>query len=363
MSDSTIPSERPLILGTGLLALDVIVGADPKGTATLAAGGTCGNVLTVLSSLGWDALPIARFNGDAASRWLRKDLERWGVSLRFVDRTPGAPTPIIVQRNRNDATHRFSMTCPECGTWFPRFRPVTQEATKGIVTDLLDRTSAGLRPEVFFFDRVSRSSLLLAEASAACGAIVVFEPTSIGNPRLFAEALSYTRILKYSGTQLRDLATRDLRDDGLWLEIETQGSNGFRYRAREFSGTRWHHVPAISIARIADTSGAGDWFIAAVLDCLGRLGADGLEKVDRDSLQEALSFARTLAAFACEYEGARGAMCATEEGAFTKEFRTSISVADSCHPLQAPCSEATKPLKSLLNVLCSGCAGQGGALS
>ncbi len=363
MSDSTIPSQRPLILGTGLLALDIIVGTDPKGTATLAAGGTCGNVLTVLSSLEWDALPIARFNGDVASRWLRKDLEQWGVSLRFVDRTPGTPTPIIVQRNRKDATHRFSMTCPECGTWFPRFRPVTQEATKGIVADLLDRTSVGLRPEVFFFDRVSRSSLLLAEASAACGAIVVFEPSSIGNPRLFAEALSYTHILKYSGTQLRGLATRDLRDDGLWLEIETLGSNGFRYRAREFSGTRWHHVPAISIARIADTSGAGDWFIAAFLERLGRSGAVGLEKVGRESLQEALSFARTLAALACKYEGARGAMYATEEGALTEELKTPIGVADPCRPPQAPWSQATKSLKSLLSVLCSGCAGQGRALS
>ena len=57
------------------------------------------------------------------------------------------------------------------GRGFLVFRPVTQEATRAIVTDLLDRTSAGLRPQIFFFDRVSRSSLLLAEASTACGAI------------------------------------------------------------------------------------------------------------------------------------------------------------------------------------------------
>ncbi len=358
MNDSTIHSERPLILGTGLLALDVIVGADAKGTATLAAGGTCGNVLTVLSLLGWNALPIARLNRDAAYLWLCKDLERWGVSLKFVDRTPRTPTPIIVQRNQKDATHRFSMTCPECGTWFPRFRPVTQEAIRGIVTDLLDRTSPGMRPEVFFFDRVSRSSLLLAEASAASGALVVFEPSSIGNPRLFSEALSHTHILKYSRTQLRNFATRDLRDDGLWLEIETLGSNGFRYRAREFFGMRWHHVPAISIATIADTSGAGDWFIAAFLERVGRWGAVGLEEVGRGSLEEALSFARTLATLACKYEGARGAMYATEEGAPIEEFKSLIGVAGPLRPPQAPCSQATKPLKSLLSVLCSGCASQ-----
>ena len=363
MNDLIAHSERPLILGTGLLALDVIVGADPGRPATLAAGGTCGNVLTVLSFLGWDALPIARLNGDAASRLLCEDLERWGVSLKFVDRTPCAPTPIIVQRNQRDATHRFSMACPECGTWFPRFRPVTQEATRAIVTDLLDRTSAGLRPQIFFFDRVSRSSLLLAEASTACGAIVVFEPTSIGNPRLFSEALSYTHILKYSRTQLRDLATRDLSDDGLWMEIETLGSNGFRYRAREFSGTRWHHIPAISIARVADTSGAGDWCIAAVLERLGRSGVVGLDRVGRDSLQEALSFARTLAAFACKYEGARGAMYAMEAGELREQLKTPIDVTAPCRPLQTSVPQEKKSLKSLLPVLCSGCADQDGPLS
>ena len=361
MNDLIAHSERPLILGTGLLALDVIVGTDPGQPATLAAGGTCGNVLTVLSFLGWDALPIARLNGDAASRLLCKDLERWGVSLKFVDRTPSTATPIIVQINQKDAAHRFSMTCPACGTWFPRFRPVTKEATRAIVTDLLDRTSAGLRPQVFFFDRVSRSSLLLAEASAACGAIVVFEPTSIGNPQLFSEALSYTHILKYSRTQLRDLATRDLGDDGLWLEIETLGSNGFRYRSIKFSGPRWHHVPAISVARVADTSGAGDWCIAAVLERLGRSGVVGLEKVGRDSLQEALSFARTLAAFACKYEGARGAMYAMEVGELREELKTPMGVTDPCRPIQTSSVQAKDSLKSLLLVLCSGCADQGGA--
>ena len=107
MNDLIAHSERPLILGTGLLALDVIVGADPGRPATLAAGGTCGNVLTVLSFLGWDALPIARLNGDAASRLLCEDLERWGVSLKFVDRTPCAPTPIIVQRNQRGRDTSF----------------------------------------------------------------------------------------------------------------------------------------------------------------------------------------------------------------------------------------------------------------
>lgn len=42
--------------------------------------------------------------------------------------------------------------------------------------------------EVFFFDRVSRGALQLAKASSERGAVVVFEPSGVGDPNLFREA-------------------------------------------------------------------------------------------------------------------------------------------------------------------------------
>jgi fructokinase len=48
----------PTAYGTGFVALDVVV--DLKaGTEARFAGGTCGNVLTILAFLGWRAVPIA----------------------------------------------------------------------------------------------------------------------------------------------------------------------------------------------------------------------------------------------------------------------------------------------------------------
>src|SRR2546423_13583372 len=81
----------------GLIALDVVIGADPSVPVRAWAGGTCGNVLSILAVLGWDAYPIARLNGDPASRRVRADMKKWGVQLKFASCKPTTDTPIIIQ--------------------------------------------------------------------------------------------------------------------------------------------------------------------------------------------------------------------------------------------------------------------------
>ncbi len=44
--------QNPKIIGTGLIALDVIVNAEHNREPFFQAGGTCGNVLSILSFLG-----------------------------------------------------------------------------------------------------------------------------------------------------------------------------------------------------------------------------------------------------------------------------------------------------------------------
>jgi hypothetical protein len=60
--------KTPKVLGTGLIALDVVINTEFDRVPFFWAGGTCGNVMTILSSLGWDSYPVARLNGDSASR-------------------------------------------------------------------------------------------------------------------------------------------------------------------------------------------------------------------------------------------------------------------------------------------------------
>lgn len=115
---TTAPSNvrRPSVFGTGLIALDLVVSADPAIPVRSWAGGTCGNVLTILAFLGWSAYPIARMNGNAASRRVKADLKKWGVHLDFAACGPTTHTPIIVQVIRRDRegapTHQLLLVLP-----------------------------------------------------------------------------------------------------------------------------------------------------------------------------------------------------------------------------------------------------------
>ena len=60
-------SSRSVCLGSGLIALDVIYdgrGSDPF----FLAGGSCCNVLVILSYLGWDSFPLVRLGAESRGR-------------------------------------------------------------------------------------------------------------------------------------------------------------------------------------------------------------------------------------------------------------------------------------------------------
>ena len=62
----TIHLGKATIVGTGLVALDVVIDDESPQVQRLFAGGTCGNVLTILSFLGWNSFPVARIAKDSA---------------------------------------------------------------------------------------------------------------------------------------------------------------------------------------------------------------------------------------------------------------------------------------------------------
>ena len=84
---------QPKVFGTGLIALDLVIGPDPETPVRSWSGGTCGNVLSILAWLGWDAYPIARMNGDVASERVRADMTHWGVHLDWTTCAPTTDTP------------------------------------------------------------------------------------------------------------------------------------------------------------------------------------------------------------------------------------------------------------------------------
>jgi len=123
----TDPSTKGVVVGTGLIALDVVIADGSTADPLLCAGGTCGNVLIALAYLGWDTYPIARLRNDAASKRIREDLSAWKVKLDFVTQSDTGSTPVVVQRihsPESGRTHSYSRKCPTCGAWLPWYKAV-----------------------------------------------------------------------------------------------------------------------------------------------------------------------------------------------------------------------------------------------
>ena len=307
---------KPCVAGAGLVALDVVVNVSTGGDVRYLAGGTCGNVLTILSYLGWTARPIGRLKNNQSAKWLVDDLEKWGVDTSFISRTDDGSTPIIVQKIKEaddgTRTHSFSPRCPCCGAYLPSYKAILGKDTADIANRLSNQ-------QVFFFDRVSRGTLMLANACADRGALVVFEPSGVGEPRLFQEAWSVAHVVKYSHVRLRDIADLDLKTSvrsDLLLEIETLGAAGLRYRSRlDDASTRgWKTLEGIPAATLKDAAGSGDWCTAGIIHKLARGGLKGFRRVSKNRLSEAFRYGQALATWNCAYESARGGMyCVTKK--------------------------------------------------
>ena len=310
---------RPKVLGTGLIALDLVVGPDPETPVRSWAGGTCGNVLSILAYLGWDAYPIARMNDDVASDRVRADMKRWGVRLDWASCAPTAHTPIIVQQIRRGRDgrpdHRFSWSCPHCGKWLPRFRAITVEAAERLKPALAGAS-------VLFLDRLSRGTLTLAAEASARGALVVFEPSSKSNHKLVAEAVALAHVVKYADCRLAGIHGVMADGSAVLLEVQTLGDRGLRYRHRlRRDVSRWMHLKAVPVPRLADTCGAGDWCTAGLIAKAAVGGWKGFRRAGARGVRDALRYGQALAAWNCGFEGARGGMYAVSR----RVFRTQIT--------------------------------------
>ena len=185
--------------GTGLIALDVVIKGKSDYNPKIFAGGSCGNVLSILSYLNLNSHPIAGLGNNAATDLIFEDLEKWGVNLDFIEKEEKGSTPIIIHRildsQPNEPKHRFEFRNPNNGKWLPSFRPVLAKKVEAITENLPEL-------DVFYFDRVSRSSIELAKYAKKQGALIFFEPSSNREKKQFRECLEISDIIKFSDERI-----------------------------------------------------------------------------------------------------------------------------------------------------------------
>ncbi|WP_020404493.1 PfkB family carbohydrate kinase [Gracilimonas tropica] len=292
-------------VGAGLVALDIILNGSKEKQPIISTGGTCGNVLSILAFLGWKTIPIARLGLNDASNKILEDLKKNGVDTTLVEASESGNTPIIIHRiikKDNKITHRFEFKDPDNGNWLPRYKPVLSKDVERIVNKNNEKS-----PRVFFFDKISRSTINFAKHYKKQGSVIYFEPSSYGrNLKMFNECLDVADILKFSEDRIDDHLEKKQK---VPIEIITRGSQGIIYRyKRGTKSSGWITQKAMKVLDFKDSAGSGDWCSAGIISLLFAEDKFNIKKLNGNSIDRAIRFGQVLGALNCMFDGARGLM-------------------------------------------------------
>lgn len=313
-------ARRPVCIGSGMVSLDIIYGpvtprrpGSTDGAPDMSAGGSCGNVLTMLAYLGWHSYPLARLGDDPEASRILEDMKHWGVQTGFITHE-SYDTPRIIHNIRAGPKpyHTFSFRCAH-GERLPGRRRLTLDR----LASVMDRLPV---PDVLYFDRAEPAAYELARHFRPHGTLVVFEPYRLRDDSINGRCVSVSDVVKYSSGDRSDLDVP--------LEVRTLGANGLEYRTNFLSDTRWRALGPYRVYELVDAAGSGDWLTAGFIHRMreyaalrlasGRLpmparsrcgGPYGmLRQMDRTEIVDALDYGQALASINCSHAGARGMM-------------------------------------------------------
>ena len=284
------------VIGSGIYMLDSIVVRDypewpllrpfTERTVIEEVGGTCGNVMCILSWLGWKAMPEVSLDDSPVGLKIASDLARYGCDLRHVTNTLGGGATILRCTHKRDAegnhTIAFRATGPG-GSRFPRRHFLRSRDEAPAFLDRLEEV-----PGVYFFDDPAAGHRLIARTLRERGTLVYFEPSEIES-KADLEAVAASDIVKFSGTHVTDLTFTDRFPDKLF--IRTLGEDGLQFRLH---GGPWIHVDPVPVPDVVDWEGAGDWTSAAFLTQLAATDVP-FEKLTDLTVHECLTAAQTIA--------------------------------------------------------------------
>lgn len=314
-------------VGAGLVALDVILNGSPSTPAKLCAGGSCGNVMSILAFLGWDSKPIARFSDNNAAKNLFADFKNFKVDTSLISLSEDGATPIIIHRILKDkfgnAKHKFEFRIPMTNTWLPSYKPVLGSAVEKLILKQSET-------KVFYFDRVSRSSIDLAKFYKRKGALIFFEPSSYVDNKQFKECLEIADIIKYSIDRITNY-TELFPLPVVELEIETLGKQGLRYRRKSSNNHQWKSIPSFQVEDVLDSAGAGDWCTSGIINEFGAEGSSSFYNLKDAQIDNALRIGQAFGAINCMYDGARGVMYNMNFDSFIKSVEALLNNKDFPH--------------------------------
>ena len=275
-------------------------------------GGAPANVAVAAARLGADAAFVGMVGSDGFGDYLTQVLEENGVSTQGLRTGPGATTLAVVSVNgQGERSFQFM-----------------RGADALLTADQVDEALLAQAGVVHFgsvsltADPARTATLHAVEEARQQGAVVSYDPnyraplwpdveTAKKAVEWMRRPLPMVDILKLSDEEMELLSgsgdpqecSRRMEEQGISLVLITLGSQGVFYRFRGQTGV----VPGVA-TRVADTNGAGDTFLGAVLSRLSRRTQGVLDGLERGELEDILAFANRAAAVTCSRSGAIPAM-------------------------------------------------------
>ena len=300
------------ITAIGEILIDLTqTGKNGAGVPTFAAnpGGAPANVAVAAARLGCSTAFIGKVGADSLGGYLRQVLEENGVDHSGLQVGESATTMAIVSIDETgERSFRF-------------LRGADCEMVPEDVDEKMAQNSRILHfGSVSLTQGIARSATIFtARAAHRAGMLVSYDPNyrpalwrtkrdalewmSLPLPLVDIIKLSEEELPLLTGSEDLEEGSRALEEQGIRLVMITLGAKGAfcRWQGESFT------VPSVP-AKVADTNGAGDTFMGAVLSRLCRRGEKPLEDLERGELEEILAFANRAAAITCSRSGAITAM-------------------------------------------------------
>lgn len=311
------------ILTLGELLIDLTQnGTDELGNGQFTAypGGAPANVAVAAARLGADTGFIGKVGDDSFGRSLAETLRKEGVNTDGLFVSDSVPTTMAIVSVDASGEREFSFyRNPGADTQL-----TTEEAVSVIENDL---------PLILHAGSLSMTTSPSREACEEAlrfakerGVIISYDPnyraalwdTEENAVAMMKKLLPLADILKVSDEEMLMLTgTEDFEEGSLVLSgygprlvLVTLGSQGVFVRYGEYAEV----VPGFRV-KVADTNGAGDTFLGAMLaQIAGRSEKENLlGGLDQETLRDYLTYANKAASLTCSRHGAIPAMPTAEE--------------------------------------------------
>ena len=311
------------ILTLGELLIDLTQnGTDELGNGQFTAypGGAPANVAVAAARLGADTGFIGKVGDDSFGRSLAETLRKEGVNTDGLFVSDSVPTTMAIVSVDASGEREFSFyRNPGADTQL-----TTEEAVSVIENDL---------PLILHAGSLSMTTSPSREACEEAlrfakerGVIISYDPnyraalwdTEENAVAMMKKLLPLADILKVSDEEMLMLTgTEDFEEGSLVLSgygprlvLVTLGSQGVFVRYGEYAEV----VPGFRV-KVADTNGAGDTFLGAMLAQIAGRSEKGdlLGGLDAETLRDYLTYANRAASLTCSRHGAIPAMPTAEE--------------------------------------------------